>query len=78
MSYLNHPVFGDLTYGGRVPHNLQLTSNLKAQINNLLDIMPRQALHAKVLGFKHPMTNEQMYFESDLPADMQEVIKKIS
>jgi len=78
LSHKGHPVFGDETYGGREPHSVNLTSNMKARINNLLEIMPRQALHARLLGFIHPRTGEHLKFESDLPDDMKEVIEKIS
>lgn len=77
MQSIGHSVFGDLVYGGRTPHGIQLTSNLKQRIKNLLDIMNRQALHAKVLGFVHPMTGEKLHFESDLPEDMKAVIEKL-
>lgn len=77
LSSIGHPVFGDETYGGRTPHSIALTSNVKARIKNLLDYMPRQALHAKVLGFLHPETKENLYFESELPDDMNYVISKI-
>ena len=77
LSSIGHPVFGDETYGGRVPHSVNLTSKIKSQIKNLLEIMPRQALHAKVLGFIHPITKERMYFESELPVDMKNVIEKL-
>lgn len=73
-----HPVFGDETYGGRVPHSVNLTSNIKAQIKNLLEEMPRQALHAKVLGFKHPRTKEQLHFEADLPEDMMKILNQLN
>ncbi len=74
---VGHPVFGDETYGGNEPFGIQLTSNLKARINNLLELMPRQALHAKVLGFTHPVTGEPLRFESELPADMKVLLKKL-
>lgn len=77
LANLGHPVFGDETYGGREPHSINLTSNIKAQIKNLLDKMPRQALHARLLGFVHPMTNEEMLFESELPDDMKLIIFKL-
>lgn len=77
LSSIGHPVFGDETYGGREPHSVNLTSKIKSQIKNLLEIMPRQALHAKVLGFIHPITKERMYFESELPDDMKNVIEKL-
>lgn len=77
MSAKGHPVFGDETYGGRDPHSVNLTSNMKSQIKNLLEILPRQALHAKILGFIHPHTKEMLRFESPLPGDMASVISKI-
>jgi 23S rRNA pseudouridine1911/1915/1917 synthase len=77
MHSMNHPVFGDPDYEGTRPHGIQLTSNLKQRINNLLEMMPRQALHAKVLGFTHPITGEKLHFESDLPDDMKELVKKL-
>lgn len=77
LSSIGHPVFGDETYGGREPHSVNLTSKIKSQIKNLLEIMPRQALHAKVLGFIHPITKEKLYFESELPDDMKNVIEKL-
>lgn len=75
LSSKGHPVFGDETYGGRVPHSVNLTNNIKSQIKNLLEMMPRQALHAKVLGFVHPRTREKLHFESVLPEDMQNVLR---
>ncbi len=77
MSHLKHPVFGDELYGGREPVGVQLTSNIKSRIKNLLGIMPRQALHARVLGFYHPIKKEQMRFEAELPEDMKSVIEKV-
>jgi len=74
LSNSGHPVFGDETYGGRVPHSINLTNNLRSQINNLLELMPRQALHAKVLGFVHPRTKEKLFFESELPPDMSNIV----
>jgi len=72
-----HPVFGDETYGGRVPHSVNLTANIRAQIKNLLDGMPRQALHARVLGFNHPRTKEVLHFESELPEDMMNILNQL-
>jgi 23S rRNA pseudouridine1911/1915/1917 synthase len=77
LASLGHPVFGDETYGGREPHSVNLTSNIKAQIRNLLEIMPRQALHARLLGFVHPKTGEQILLESELPEDMKSIILKL-
>jgi 23S rRNA pseudouridine1911/1915/1917 synthase len=76
MKYLGHPLFGDVTYGGdKVLKGTQF-SKYKAFVENCFRIMPRQALHAKSLGFLHPVTKKQLYFESDLPEDFQQVIEK--
>ncbi len=72
-----HPVFGDPTYGGRRIMYGNVSGSYKAFIDNLLKILPRQALHAKTLGFIHPATREKMVFDSSLPADMQMVLEKI-
>ena len=77
MYSMGHPVFGDPDYEGTRPHGIQVSSNIKQRINNLLELMPRQALHAKVLGFTHPITAEKHRFESDLPEDMKALIKKL-
>ncbi|MCX7878380.1 MAG: RluA family pseudouridine synthase [Ignavibacteria bacterium] len=77
MHSVGHPVFGDPDYDGRKAHGLQLTSKLKQRINNLLDIMPRQALHAKVLGFSHPITGKYLRFETELPEDIKCLIGEL-
>jgi 23S rRNA pseudouridine1911/1915/1917 synthase len=76
MKYLGHPLFGDATYGGdKVLKGTQF-SKYKSFVENCFKIMPRQALHAKSLGFLHPITKKQLYFESDLPDDFQQEIEK--
>jgi len=77
MYSIGHPVFGDLDYEGTRPHGIQLSSNIKQRINNLLEMMPRQALHAKVLGFTPPNTKKTLKFENELPEDMEELVKKL-
>ncbi len=77
LSHINLPVFGDPTYGGRKIHYSNVTTRIKQEVENLLDIMKRQALHAKTLGFIHPSTNEFVKFDSDLPTDMQLLLKKL-
>ncbi len=77
MSHSGHPVFGDETYGGREPHSVNLTANIKSQIKNLLEIIPRQALHARVIGFIHPHTKENLRFDSELPYDMKKILEKL-
>jgi len=77
LSSINHPVFGDETYGGRkIVHGSQLPK-MKSRIENLLSLMPRQALHAKTLGFFHPHKKEFMRFDSELPGDMKELLRKL-
>jgi 23S rRNA pseudouridine1911/1915/1917 synthase len=77
MHSTGHPVFGDPTYEGRKPHGINLTVEVMERINELLSLMPRQALHAKVLGFVHPITKEKLRFDSPLPADMQNLIEHL-
>ncbi len=76
MKHIGHPLFNDNEYGGdRILKGTTFTK-YKQFINNCFDILPRQALHAKSLGFEHPTTGKWLQFESDLPKDMQQVIKK--
>lgn len=75
MHHIDHPVFGDPTYGGRKISYGDAAKKRKTFINELLEIMPRQALHAKTIGFVHPKTGEKMKFDSELPHDMQKVLK---
>jgi len=77
MKYLGHPLFADETYGGM---NLVKQSKLPKYeqfIDNCFKIMPRQALHARTLGFIHPKILKPIYFESALPQDFSEVLAKI-
>lgn len=77
MHSVGHPVFGDPDYEGRKAHGVPLTNRTKTEIKDLLDIIPRQALHAKLLGFIHPITNKKMVFESDFPDDIKNLIEKV-
>ncbi|MES2702508.1 MAG: RluA family pseudouridine synthase [Bacteroidota bacterium] len=76
MKHIGHPLFNDATYGGDRIVKGTVFSKYKQFIDNCFSILPRQALHAKELGFRHPGTNEPVLFDSDLPADMQEVVEK--
>ncbi|HNW96955.1 MAG TPA: RluA family pseudouridine synthase [Bacteroidales bacterium] len=76
MKYAGHPLFNDETYGGDYILKGTTFSKYKQFIENCFNILPRQALHAKSLGFKHPATGEEIFFDSDLPHDMQAVIVK--
>ncbi|MBI9071632.1 MAG: RluA family pseudouridine synthase [Melioribacteraceae bacterium] len=77
MNHINHPVFGDPVYNGRAIRYGSDLPKVKARVENLLKIMNRQALHAKTLGFIHPKSKEKVFFESELPDDMKEVLEKI-
>ena len=76
MKYIKHPLFNDETYGGNIILKGTTFTKYKQFINNCFKIIPRQALHAKSLGFDHPITKEKLHFETELPMDMQEVLKK--
>lgn len=76
MKHIGHPLFNDNEYGGdRILKGTSFTK-YKQFINNCFKILPRQALHAKSLGFEHPTSGERMNFESDLPDDMKSVLEK--
>lgn len=75
FKHIGHPLFNDETYGGdKILRGRQGNEYLNF-IKKQLETCPRQALHAKSLGFIHPKTNEWVQFESDLPQDMTELIK---
>jgi len=76
MKSIGHTLFGDPRYGGNQILKGTLYSKYKQFVESNLQLLPRQALHAKVLGFKHPRTGEMLRFESELPNDMQMVIER--
>lgn len=76
FKHIGHTLFNDETYGGNAVIKGTVFTKYKAFVENCFKIIPRQALHAKSLGFVHPITNENMYFETELPADLVEVIDK--
>jgi 23S rRNA pseudouridine1911/1915/1917 synthase len=78
LSSMGKPVFGDPDYGGRQIKYGSDSPKIKSRVKNLLEIMPRQALHAKTLGFIHPKTNKSIHFDSELPEDIQTLISKLS
>jgi 23S rRNA pseudouridine1911/1915/1917 synthase len=78
LAHLRHPVLGDPTYGGRRILYGTVTTHFKMLVNTLLTLLPRQALHARTLGFVHPVTREKIRFESALPDDMQQALALIA
>jgi 23S rRNA pseudouridine1911/1915/1917 synthase len=76
MEHIGHPVFNDERYGGNKILKGTTFSKYKQFVKNCFKILPRQALHAKSLGFEHPASGKHMFFDSELPDDMQAVINK--
>jgi 23S rRNA pseudouridine1911/1915/1917 synthase len=76
MKYIGHPLFSDETYGGDKILKGTIYSKYKQFVENCFEICPRQALHAQSIGFIHPTTKQEMYFQSELPEDMQQLIEK--
>lgn len=76
MKFIGHPIFNDATYGGNEPLKGTVFSKYKQFVDNCFKIIPRQALHAKTLGFIHPASGEHLQFDSDLPPDFKEVMEK--
>lgn len=76
MKHIGHPLFNDAAYGGDQILKGTTFSKYKQFVDNCFTLLPRQALHALVLGFEHPSTHKQMHFESPFPNDMHAVIGK--
>lgn len=76
MQYIGHPLFNDERYGGDRILKGTTFSKYKQFVENCFAAMPRHALHARMLGFVHPTTGEEMLFESELPSDFRDVINR--
>lgn len=76
FKHIRHPLFNDDTYGGDQILKGTTFTKYKQFVQNCFQILPRHALHAKSLGFEHPATGEKMFFDSELPEDMTQVIEK--
>ncbi len=76
MKHIKHPLFNDIEYGGDRILKGTVYTKYKQFVENCFSVLPRQALHAKSLGFEHPRTGEWMQFESNLPEDMAKGIEK--
>jgi 23S rRNA pseudouridine1911/1915/1917 synthase len=76
MKHIGHTLFSDAPYGGVRILKGTVYAKYKQFVENCFAIIPRQALHAKTLGFTHPATGEEMFFDSDLPRDFRAVLDK--
>ena len=76
MKYIGHTIFNDERYGGDLILKGTTFTKYKQFIDNCFKTLPRQALHAKTLGFTHPVTKEFMQFDTELPQDMKDCIEK--
>ena len=76
MKHIGHTLFNDERYGGNEILKGTHFTKYKQFVDNCFKILPRQALHAKTLGFIHPKTKESIYFESPIPQDMEAAIEK--
>ena len=76
MKHIGHIIFNDERYGGDQILKGTNFTKYKQFVENCFKIMPRQALHAKTLGFVHPISNDYISFDSELPEDFSSVISK--
>lgn len=76
MKHIGHTLFNDERYGGNEPLKGTTSAKYKQFVKNCFDVCPRQALHAKTLGFVHPTSGDWMQFDSELPDDMINLLDK--
>ncbi len=76
MRFVGHPLFNDTTYGGSEIIKGTVFTKYKQFVQNCFKMMSRQALHAKTLGFIHPITKKEVFVDSDLPEDFSSVLDK--
>ena len=76
MKHIGHPLFADERYGGMEVLRGQPTAKYKQFVQNAFALCPRQALHARTLGFVHPRSKQEMFFESPQPEDLTKLIDK--
>ena len=76
MQHIGHPLFNDAAYGGDRILKGTTFSKYKQFVENCFTLLPRQALHALILGFDHPTTGRHLHFEAPIPADMASVLDK--
>jgi 23S rRNA pseudouridine1911/1915/1917 synthase len=76
LKHIGHPLFNDASYGGSEILKGTTFTKYRQFVQNCFKLMPRQALHARSLGFEHPTSGEHLCFDTDYPRDMAEVIEK--
>jgi 23S rRNA pseudouridine1911/1915/1917 synthase len=76
LEHVRHPIFNDDSYGGDTIVKGTTFTKYKQFIQNCFATCPRHALHAKSLGFVHPKTGEEMYFETEIPNDIAQIIER--
>lgn len=76
MKYIGHTLFNDERYGGNLILKGTTFAKYKQFVQNCFETCPRQALHARTLGFVHPQTKQEMMFEAPVPSDMQQLVEK--
>ncbi|MET2984358.1 RluA family pseudouridine synthase [Aureibaculum conchae] len=76
FKHIGHTLFSDERYGGNAVLKGTTFTKYKQFVDNCFKLLPRQALHAKTLGFIHPITKKKLQFNSELPLDMQQAIEK--
>ena len=76
MKHIGHTLFNDERYGGDQILRGTTFAKYRQFVQNCFDICPRQALHAKTLGFKHPRTGQDMFFDTEIPTDMTNLIER--
>ncbi|MDE5687696.1 MAG: RluA family pseudouridine synthase [Paramuribaculum sp.] len=76
MRHIGHPLFNDARYGGDKVLRGVRSATYNRFISNCFDLCPRQALHARTLGFRHPVTGEDMFFTAPVPPDMTALMEK--
>jgi 23S rRNA pseudouridine1911/1915/1917 synthase len=77
LKHIGNPLFGDKTYGGDNLKLINLPKNQINRLNEMFEILPRQALHARKLEFYHPVLEKRMSFECPIPEDMEHILRLI-
>ena len=76
FKHIGHTLFNDERYGGHAILKGTTYTKYKQFVDNCFKILPRQALHAKTLGFEHPTSREKLFFNSELPEDFEKCLEK--